>query len=226
VAKKSTEVQKRIKTGDRKSKAEAELYARIRDHLLAGRLARYLEVRDEEERLWLRDMHLLSSKPVMYVCNLHESDINEENDYVRIVRAIAAKEGAKVVAIRAAVEAEVAEFPPEERQGFLEGLGHQESGLRKVIREGYALLQLITFFTVGPKEVHARTIRRGTTALSAAGVVHSDFERGFIRAEVMKYEDLFLLKSEQAVRDHGLLHIEGKEYLVEDGDVVHFRFNV
>jgi GTP-binding protein YchF len=224
--KKSTEAQKRAKTGDKKSRAEVEFYVSIREHLLAGRLACSLDIRDDDERLWIRDMHLLTNKPVMYVCNVHERDVNEENDYVRTVRAIAAKEGAQVVTVSAAVEAEVAELPPDERQGFLEGLGHQESGLQKVIREGYALLHLITFFTVGSTEVHARTVRKGTSALSAAGVIHSDFEKGFIRAEVMKYGDLFRLKSEQAVKECGLLHIEGKEYLIEDGDVVHFRFNV
>ena len=128
--------------------------------------------------------------------------------------------------VSAAVEAEVAELPVDERVGFLEGLGLHESGLQQVIREGYDLLHLLTFFTAGPKEVHAWTVRKGATAPEAAGVIHSDFEKGFIRAEIMKYVDLVRLRSEQAVKDKGALYIEGRDYLIEDGDIVHFRFNV
>jgi ribosome-binding ATPase YchF (GTP1/OBG family) len=131
-----------------------------------------------------------------------------------------------VVVVSAAVEAEVVELPQEERAAFLEDLGLKESGLQKVIHEGYDLLHLLTFFTAGPKEVHAWTLKRGAAAPTAAGVIHTDFEKGFIRAEIMKYEDLIRLGSEQAVKDAGLLHIEGREYIVEDGDIVHFRFNV
>jgi ribosome-binding ATPase YchF (GTP1/OBG family) len=162
----------------------------------------------------------------MYVCNVHESEVAKENAYVRAVNEIAAKEGAKVVVVSAAVEAEVAELPGSERRSFLDGLGLPESGLDKVVREGYDLLHLITFFTAGPKEVHAWTVRKGATAPEAAGVIHSDFEKGFIRAEIMKYDDLVRRGSEQAVKDDGLLYIEGKEYIVQDGDIVHFRFNV
>lgn len=216
---------RRGKSGDKKLKAEADFYARCRDHLLTGRLVRYLPVANDEEKQWLRDLHLLTNKPVMYVCNVHEKDL-EGNAYVRMVQGIAAKEGAKVVPVSAAVEAEVAELPPEERAGFLRELGLTESGLDKVIREGYDLLHLITFFTAGPKEVHAWTLTRGSTAPEAAGTIHSDFERGFIRAEIIKFEDLARLGTEQAVRDNGLLHTEGREYLVEDGDIAHFRFNV
>jgi ribosome-binding ATPase YchF (GTP1/OBG family) len=163
---------------------------------------------------------------VIYVCNVHEADISVGNEYVKIVREIAAKEGAKVVTVSAAVEAEVAELPVNERKGFLDSLGLSESGLNKVVREGYSLLQLITFFTAGPKEVHAWTVRKGATAPEAAGVIHSDFEKGFIRAEIMKFQDLAKLGSEVAVKEQGLLHIEGREYVIEDGDIVHFRFNV
>ena len=226
VEKKLSESEKKSRTGDKKLKPEAEFYGRLRDHLLTGRLARYLSAQSEDERLWIRDIHLLTNKPVMYVCNVHEKDVTTENDYVQTVRGIAAKEGARVATISAAVEAEVAELPQEERPGFLRSLGLSESGLSKVIREGYELLHLITFFTAGPKEVHAWTVRKGTFAPEAAGVIHSDFEKGFIRAEVIKYEDLARLGSEQAIKDAGLLHIEGKEYVVEDGDVVFVRFNV
>lgn len=226
VEKKRNEAERKSKTGDKKLKTEYEFYVRAYEHLLSGRLMRYFETQNDDEKMWLRDIHLLTNKPVMYVCNVHEKEVNAENDYVKAVREIAAKEGAKVVTVSAAVEAEVAELPIEERAGFLAELGLKESGLNKVVREGYDLLHLITFFTAGPKEVHAWTLRKGSTAPQAAGVIHSDFEKGFIRAEIIKYDDLTRLGSEQAVKDSGLLHIEGKEYLVADGDIVHFRFNV
>lgn len=226
VEKKLTDAQKRGKTGDKKQKSEADFYARVRNHLLSGRLSRYATIQTDDERFWMRDLHLLTNKPVMYVCNVHEKIVAGESAYVAMVGEIAAKENAKVVTISAAVEAEVAELPIGERKGFLEGLGLQESGLDQVVREGYDLLHLITFFTAGPKEVHAWTIRKGATAPEAAGVIHSDFEKGFIRAEVIKYVDLERLGTEQAVQDNGLLHVEGKEYLIEDGDIVYFRFNV
>ena len=226
VDKRLSDVQRRAKTGDKKLKAEADFCARVRDHLFSGRLVRYLEASHEEEILWRRDLHLLTDKPVMYVCNVSEDDIAGGNAYVGATQRIAAKEGAEVVTVSAAVEAEVAELPPGERKGFLHGLGLAESGLLRVVRKGYDLLHLITFFTVGPKEVHAWTIPHGTTAPRAAGVVHSDFEKGFIRAEIMKFVNLATLGSEHAVKVNGLLHIEGREYSIEDGDVVHFRFNV
>jgi ribosome-binding ATPase YchF (GTP1/OBG family) len=162
----------------------------------------------------------------MYVCNVNEKDVAEGNDYTRTVRKIAANEGARVVSISAAVEADVAELGEGERQAFLEGLGLKESGLTKVVHEGYALLTLITFYTAGPKEVHAWTVPLGTAAPAAAGVIHSDFEKGFIRAEIIKSDDLLRLRSEAAVRDAGLLAIEGRDYLMQDGDIAHFRFNV
>lgn len=226
VEKKFADAEKRAKSGDKKIKAEADFYARVREHLLGGRLARYLTIGNDEEKLWLRDMHLLTNKPVMYVCNIHESQLGGENEYVRAVREIAEKEGAQVAVISAAVEAEVAELPQAERGHFLEGLGLAESGLSQVIREGYDLLHLITFFTAGPKEVHAWTIEKGTLAPQAAGAIHSDFEKGFIRAEIIKFPDLDRLGSEPAVRDAGLMKVEGREYVMEDGDVAFFRFNV
>jgi GTP-binding protein YchF len=226
VERKLQDAEKRAKSGDKAVRAEADFYARVREHLLNGRLARYLTAPQGEEALWFRDLHLLTAKPVMYVCNVHEKELASENAYVRQVRTVAAQEGAKVVVVSAAVEAEVAELPAAERAHFLEELGLKESGLNQVVREGYDLLHLITFFTVGPKEVHAWTVERGTLAPQAAGAVHTDFEKGFIRAEVMKFADLDQLGSELAVKEAGRLHVEGREYVVEDGDVIFFRFNV
>lgn len=221
-----SETEKHAKSGDKKAREELIFYASLRQHLAGGRLARYFPLHSEDQRMVLRDLHLLSNKPVMYVCNVHEKHLASEGGYVRQVRDVAAKESAKVVLISAEVEAEVAELPESERGPFLRELGLQESGLNQVIREGYDLLQLITFFTVNPKELHAWTVRRGSTAPAAAGLVHTDFQKGFIRAEVMKFADLDRLGSEAALKEHGLLHIHGKDYLVEDGDVMFVRFNV
>jgi hypothetical protein len=226
VERKRSDAERKAKAGDKKTKAEAEFYTRVREHLLSGRLAGYHDARNDEERLWLRDLHLLTNKPVMYVCNVGEKDVSEENKYARAVRDIAGKEGARVVSVSAEIEAEIAELPLAERKSFLQNLGLLESGLDKVIREGYELLHLITFFTVNPKELHAWTVRQGIVAPRAAGIIHSDFERGFIRAEVMKYDDLARLGSEHAVKESGHLRIEGHEYVVADGDVIFFRFNV
>ncbi|MHB1049991.1 MAG: redox-regulated ATPase YchF [Bacteroidota bacterium] len=225
IDKKIQDAERRAKS-DKKSKPEADFYQKVKDHLATGRLARYVAVHNDEEKIWLRDMHLLTNKPVMYVCNVHEKEIAQGNQYVEQVKEIAAKEGAKVVIVSAAVEAEVAELPKEERGEFLQGLGLKESGLQQVVREGMDLLGLITFFTAGPKEVHAWTLRKGAMAPEAAGVIHTDFEKGFIRAEIMKCDDLFKFKTEAAVKENGLLHVEGREYVLEDGDICHFRFNV
>ncbi len=226
VERKLEDATKRAKSGDKKIKAEEGLYARIRDHLLGGRLVRYFESVEGEEAVWLHNLHLLTNKPVMYVCNVHERDLKRENDYVNVVRQVAEKEGAKVVVVSAGVEAEVAELPAGERKAFLNELGLPESGLDKVIREGYGLLHLITFFTAGPKEVHAWTVQSGARAPEAAGVIHSDFEQGFIRAEIISFDDVSRLKSEQAVREAGLLKTEGRDYVMKDGDIVFFRFRV
>ncbi len=225
IEKKVRDAEHRAKN-DKKARPEADFYNKVKDHLATGRLARYVQIHNDEEKIFLRDMHLLTNKPVMYVCNVHEREISTGNSYVEQVKEIAAIEGAKVVIVSAAVEAEVAELPKEDQASFLEGLGLKESGLQQVIREGMDLLGLITFFTAGPKEVHAWTLRKGAMAPEAAGVIHTDFEKGFIRAEVMKCEDLFRLKTEAAVKENGLLHVEGREYVMEDGDICHFRFNV
>jgi len=226
VERKLAEAEKRAKSGDKKIRLEAEFYERVRNHLTSGRLARYFAAATDEERIWLHMLHLLTNKPVMYVCNVHENDLLKETPSIVKVRAIAAKEGAQVAIVSAGIEAEVARLPEAERHAFLHDLGLQESGLDQLIREGYDLLHLVTFFTVGPKEVHAWTVERGTAAPQAAGAIHSDSERGFIKAEVMKFPDLDRLSSESAVREQGLLYIEGRDYCVQDGDIIFFRFNV
>ncbi|MBI1803965.1 MAG: redox-regulated ATPase YchF [Ignavibacteriae bacterium] len=226
VEKKYADTEKRSKSGGKKIRSEADFYSRIRDHLLGSRLAIYEKPETPDELLWLRDLHLLTAKPVMYIANVDEKHLTVQNGYVQQVRELAAKERAKVVVACTKIEAEIASMPYEEREQFLHELGVKESGLDQVIHEGYALLDLITFFTAGEKEVRAWTIKHGSYAPQAAGEVHTDFERGFIRAEVIKYGDLVALGSEQAVKEKGLLHIEGREYIVKDGDVILFRFNV
>ena len=220
------ETEKKAKGGDKKFKSEAEYYARVKEHLGTGRLAIYEKPSTPDEGLWLRDLHLLTAKPIMYIANVDEKHLTAEDGYVQQVREIAAKEGAKVVVACTKIEAEIAAMPYEEREQFLHDLGVKESGLDQVIHEGYALLNLITYFTGGPKEVRAWTVRRGSFAPQAAGEIHSDFERGFIKAEVMKYADLDQHGTDTTVREKGLMRVEGKEYVVEDGDVMLFRFNV
>jgi hypothetical protein len=220
------DAQKKSKAGEKKARWESDVLARVREHLGSARLARYCTLENADEASLMRDLHLLTRKPVMYVCNVSERDVPQGNRHVDVVREVAAREGAPVVTISAAVEAEVAELPASERGEFLRGLGMEESGLTKVIHEGYALLHLITFFTAGPKEVRAWTVPSGSRAPEAAGVIHTDFEKGFIRAEVTRFEDLDALGTEHAVREKGLLRIEGREYVVNDGDVVYVRFAV
>jgi GTP-binding protein YchF len=226
VEKKQADADKRTKSGDKKAKTEEEFYIAVKNHLSAGKPARYMKTSNDDEQLWMRDLHLLTGKPVMYICNVYEKELTDENAYVKQVSEIAAKENASVVIVSAEVEAEIAQLPESERPEFLAGLGLQESGLRKVIREGYALLHLITFFTANEKEAHARTVRKGATAARAAGEIHTDFEHGFIRAEIIKFSDLDRLGTETAVRDAGLLHVQGREYVMEDGDIMFVRFNV
>ena len=219
------DVQRRAKSGDAKSRSESEVCEQIRHHLLAGKLARSLGDPGAEGSGYLRDLHLLTAKPVMYVCNVHEKDASGECDYVRSVRVFAAEAGGKVVTVSAKVESEIAELPLSERAGYRASLGLQESGLATVIRAGYDLLDLVTFFTANERELHAWTIRRGTRAPAAAGLIHTDFERGFIRAEVMKFTDIQHFGSDHGVREAGLLRLEGKDYIVGDGDLIYFRFS-
>jgi GTP-binding protein YchF len=218
---------KNMKSGDKKFAAEAEVLERIKEALYNDRPARSVELSDEE-RLLVRDLHLITMKPVLYAANVSEAEAGDasNNPHVAKVREFAAAEGAEVVAISAKVEAEIAELEGEDRQMFLEELGLKQSGLDRLIQAAYKLLGLETYFTAGEKEVRAWTIRRGTKAPQAAGVIHSDFERGFIRAEVVSYEDLIEAGSMNGAKEKGKLRLEGKDYVVQDGDVMHFRFNV
>ncbi|WP_026280587.1 redox-regulated ATPase YchF [Thioalkalivibrio sp. ALE9] len=181
---------------------------------------------DEDERRALYDLHLLTLKPLMYIANVDEASLAAGNAMVEAVRARAAEEGAEVVSVCAAIEAEIAVLDPEERAEFLADLGLEEPGLDRVIRTAYRLLSLQTFFTAGEKEVRAWTVRQGSSAPQGAGVIHTDFERGFIRAEVVGYEDFVAHNGEQGAKDAGKWRLEGKEYVLKEGDVVHFRFNV
>jgi GTP-binding protein YchF len=200
------------------------LLQRLREHLNNGNPARSMQMSDDD-RKELRDLHLITLKPVMYVANVNESGFTN-NPHLDAVRARAATEGAVVVAICAAIEAEIGQLEDAERIDFLKDLGLDEPGLNRVIRGAYQLLGLQTYFTVGPKEVRAWTVKAGSTAPQAAAVIHTDFERGFIRAEVIAYDDYIACKGEAGAKEAGKLRLEGKEYLVREGDLMHFRFNV
>lgn len=202
------------------------IYEKLLAGLEKGISARSI-ITDPDERAMVYDLHLITMKPVIYVCNIDENSIGEDNDYVKTVKAIAEKEGASVVTICGKVEAEIAQMDtPEERAEFLSEMGLEESGMNALIREAYATLGLRTFFTAGPDEDRAWTFKAGSKAPQAAGVIHTDFEKGFIKAEVYSCEDLFKYGSEAKVKEAGKLRIEGKEYVVQDGDVMFFRFNV
>jgi GTP-binding protein YchF len=219
-------VRKAAKTGAKEAVREVEMADRLKKHLEQGLSVRGFE-RSEEEAEWIEDYQLLTDKPVLYVCNVDETAAKDGNDYVRQVVEMAAKEGAGVLHLAVATESDIIELETyEERQMFLDDLGLQEPGVNRVIREAYSLLKLQTYFTAGVKEVRAWTIGQGFTAPQAAGVIHSDFEKGFIRAEVIAYQDYITFKSEAAVKEAGKMRVEGKEYRVKDGDVMHFRFNV
>jgi ribosome-binding ATPase len=226
VEKKIARVQRAAKSGDAKLKREYEALERYKAHLEQGKNARTLDATDEEREA-VYDLMLLTNKPVIYATNVKEADILTGNAHVERLRAAVADENAQVVVICAALEAQISAFDDEEeRELFLQEYGLEESGLNRLIRAAYDLLGLITYFTAGEKEVRAWTIRRGWKAPAAAGVIHSDFERGFIRAEVIKLPDYEKYKTEAACRDAGKIAVEGKEYVVQDGDVMHFRFNV
>jgi GTP-binding protein YchF len=217
---------KQVKAGDKKAAAELELCKRIQEHLTNGLSVRTMDLHDENEKELVRALFLLSSKPVLYAANVSEADLSTGNAFVEEVRALTASEGAEVVIVSADIEAQLAELEPEDREMFLQDLGIESGGLDRLIQAAYKLLGLITYITAGVQEVRAWTITKGTKAPGAAGVIHSDFERGFIRAETIKYDDYVRLGSESAARGAGLLRSEGKEYVVEDGDVIHFLFNV
>jgi ribosome-binding ATPase len=218
---------KNLKSGDKRYAIESQALARIEAELADGKPARLVELSDEEQEV-LRDLHLLTTKPILYVANVGEDDITDDssNPHVQSVRERAQNENAEVVVVCAQLEAEIAELEGEDREAFLSDLGLSESGLDKLIRSAYHLLGLYTYFTAGEPEVRAWTIRKGTKAPQAAAVIHTDFERGFIRAEVVGYTDLVQSGSYTAAREAGKLRLEGKDYVVQDGDVMHFRFNV
>ncbi|MBQ1565519.1 MAG: redox-regulated ATPase YchF [Clostridia bacterium] len=218
--------QKMAKSGDKKLLVEIELLKRIYAHLESGKPVRTFEA-DKDEQESIRNLFLLTSKPVIYVANVGEDDLaGEPNDYVKSLYEIAKNEGAEAMTVCAKLEEEVAELDPDEKQAFLEEMGVKESGLDQLVKACYRLLGLISFLTAGPKEVRAWTIQKGTKAPQAAGKIHSDFERGFIRAAVVPYETLVELGSIAACKEKGLVRSEGKEYVMQDGDVVEFFFNV
>ncbi len=225
VEKRLDRANRQARTGTRESREELAIVQSLHDHLADGQPARTFRWPDEAATI-RRELSLLTGKPVLYAANVAEDDLPDGNQHVDTVRSIAAEEGAEVVVISAQVEAELVELPDEERAEFLESLGLEESGLQRLIHAGYRLLGLITYFTAGPKEARAWTVPDGSTAPRAAREIHTDFERGFIRAEVIAYADYATLGSEQAAKEAGRLRVEGKEYRVKDGDVLHFRFNV
>jgi hypothetical protein len=216
-------LEKKARGGDKEAKETLDLVNRALVLLRAGKPARLVERKPEEERLF-DQLGLLTSKRMLYVCNVDESSAAKGNAYSQQVEARAKQEGAGCVVISAQIEAEIAVLPTDERTEYLADLGLKEPGLDRLIRAGYDLLNLVTFFTAGPKEARAWTITRGTRGPQAAGVIHTDFERGFIRAETISYKDYVTLGGEAGARDAGKLRLEGKEYVVADGDVMHFRF--
>jgi GTP-binding protein YchF len=226
VEKKISKVERTAKSGDAKAKKELATLVQYKETLLAGKNARSLKL-DAEDKKAIEDLQLLTDKPVIYVANVEEESVNTGNKHVEALRNLVKDEGAEVVVVSAAIEAQIAELESmEDRQVFLEEYKLTEAGLSKLIRAAYHLLDLITYFTAGEKEVRAWTIHKGWKAPQAAGVIHTDFEKGFIRAEVIKLADYQKYKTEAGCREAGKLGVEGKEYVVEDGDIMHFRFNV
>ena len=212
---------------DKTAKMQLGVLQAYKEALEQGKAARTVEVEGKEEQKFARELFLLTNKPVMYVCNVDDASAATGNAYVDAVREAIREEGAGVLVVAAKTESEIAELETyEERREFLEEMGLEESGVNRLIRAAYALLDLQTYFTAGADEVRAWTFIRGTKAPQAAGIIHTDFEKGFIRAEVIKYDDYVTLGSEAAVKEAGKMGVEGKEYIVQDGDVMHFRFNV
>jgi len=211
--------------GDNAAKKTFEILKTYKNHLESGQNARTAPVEDADKEA-VKDLQLLTAKPVMYVCNVDEQSVLTGNDYTKLVADAVKDEDAEILIICAKIESEIAELERDDQIMFLEELGLKESGVGRLITSAYRLLHYATYFTAGKKEVRAWTITRGMKAPQAAGVIHSDFEKGFIRAEVIHYEDYIQLKSEAACRENGKLNVEGKEYVVQDGDIMHFRFNV
>ncbi|KHF40072.1 redox-regulated ATPase YchF [Halalkalibacter okhensis] len=227
IEKRITRVAKLAKTRDKEAVAELEVLELLRDAFENEKPARSVDFTDEQQKI-VKNLHLLTSKPVLYVANVSEEDLlsPDDNEYVKLVKEFAAAEGSQVILVCAKIESEIAELEGEEKQMFLEELGIKESGLDQLIRAAYDLLGLQTYFTAGVQEVRAWTFRKGTKAPQAAGIIHTDFERGFIRAEVVSYDDLVDAGTMAVAKERGKVRLEGKEYIVQDGDVVHFRFNV
>ncbi|WP_273215898.1 redox-regulated ATPase YchF [Runella zeae] len=226
IEKKFSRVEKAARVGDAKAKVELDILNRVKSALLQGKSVRAVGL-SEEEKATIADLQLLTIKPVIYVANVDENSILTGNEYVEQLKAAIAEENAEVIVLCAAIESQIAEMEdPDERTMFLGEYGLSESGLNKLIKASYSILNLITYFTAGVKEVRAWTIQRGWKAPQAAGVIHTDFERGFIRAEVIKLADYAQYKTEAGCREAGKISVEGKEYVVQDGDIMHFRFNV
>jgi GTP-binding protein YchF len=227
VDKKISKIEKQSKTGDKDAARAYEILTALKAHLESGKNARGFEISPEEKEKYLKDLALLTIKPVIYVCNVDEASVVSGNKHTEAVKEAIKGESAEILLVSAAIESEIAVMESfEDRQLFLEDLGLKESGVARLIRSTYHLLHLITYFTAGVQEVKAWTITKGMLAPQAAGVIHSDFEKGFIRAEVIRYVDFVKYGSEAACRDNGKLAVQGKDYLVEDGDIMHFRFNV
>jgi GTP-binding protein YchF len=220
-------VQKQAQTGgDKQAKIVYDILVKYREALMQGKSARTVEL-DKAERPYVKDLYLLTDKPVMYICNVDEASAATGNAFVEAVREAVKDEKAEILVVAAATEADIAELETwEERREFLEAVGLEESGVARLIRSAYKLLNLQTYFTAGPQEVRAWTFHHGWKAPQCAGVIHTDFEKGFIRAEVIKYDDFVSLGSESACKEVGKMAVEGKEYVVQDGDIMHFRFNV
>jgi GTP-binding protein YchF len=226
IEKNIAKVEKKAKSGDKSDMKKYDVYKGVLGHVEAGNMARTFET-DEEGKEIIKQMFLLTSKPVLYVCNVDENSVLTGNSYTQQFMESIQNENAEAILISAAIEADIIELEDwEERKMFLEEMGLEEPGVNRVIQSAYQLLDLITYFTAGEKEVRAWTIRKGTKAPGAAGVIHSDFEKGFIRAEVIHYEDFVKYGSEKSVKEAGKLSVEGKDYTIEDGDVLHFLFNV
>jgi GTP-binding protein YchF len=216
----------RIRVNDKKTFAERELALKVKAHIDTGNPARTLKL-DDDERIILKSFFLITAKPVLYACNIAEGDLPAmKNKYVEIVEEKSRKENSQTVSMCARIETELSELSEKDQEIFLKDLELKEPGLNHLIKAGYNLLDLITFFTAGKDEVRAWTIKKGFLAPQAAGIIHTDFEKGFIRAAVISFDDLFRLGNEKTVKDAGLLRIEGKQYLVKDGDIIEFRFNV
>jgi GTP-binding protein YchF len=226
IEKKITSLARVLKSGDKDAVKENALALRIKEGLEQGKSVRELGFEEEEKEI-IKRFQLITSKPVLYLCNVEEAAVKSGNKYVEAVKEAVKNENAEVLVIGAQIESDINELETyEERKMFLDELGLDEPGVNRLIRSAYSLLNLQTYFTAGVKEVRAWTFQKGATAPQAAGVIHSDFEKGFIRAEVMKYDDFATLGSEAAVKEAGKFKVEGKEYIVQDGDLMHFRFNV